>query len=143
MDKYDLIRDIATKHGVVIGDDDPILITYTLNQQLIEDSKIAHQDLIQTFKETLECLSNRNDFENKQQSERILNASLTASKEAMATLLNASAKETTSRIKADIESMLEIYQNKLKDTKKLAYINGAISLISFCSVLMLVMGFIK
>ena len=96
-----------------------------------------------SFKETLECLSNRNDFENKQQSERILNASLTASKEAMATLLNASAKETTSRIKADIESMLEIYQNKLKDAKKLAYINGAISLITFCSVMMLVMGFIK
>ena len=36
-DKIDsLIQEISTKHGVVIGRDDPILILHSVNMRLIE-----------------------------------------------------------------------------------------------------------
>jgi hypothetical protein len=36
-DKLDeIIQEVAVRHGYVIGRDDPILMTYTINQQLIE-----------------------------------------------------------------------------------------------------------
>ena len=37
----ELIREIAAKHGIAVGRDDPILILQTINMKLMQDSASA------------------------------------------------------------------------------------------------------
>ena len=50
-DKFDAaIQDIAVKHGVVLGKDDPILILHTMNEKLIEETRKAQPDFVDSLK---------------------------------------------------------------------------------------------
>jgi hypothetical protein len=53
-----LIREIAAKHGVAVGRDDPILVLQTINAQLLEDGAKAQRDMLKTHKEELEAIAN-------------------------------------------------------------------------------------
>ena len=46
-----LIREIAQKHGIVVGRDDPILILQTINNRLMQDSAKAQQAQLEKLKE--------------------------------------------------------------------------------------------
>ncbi len=81
----DLIKEIAVKHGIALGRDDPILILQTLNNRLLQASQKAQQTLLDQYKAELEDLSLKWSTETKEKAERILNASLDASKVAMDT----------------------------------------------------------
>lgn len=55
----EIIQEIALKHGVAIGRDDPILILQTLNNKLMKDSVLAQQQQLDLFKEELETIAYR------------------------------------------------------------------------------------
>jgi hypothetical protein len=80
----ELIREIAVKHGIAVGRDDPILILQTINTRLMQDSQAAQQEILDRFKEELEAIAHRWGDDAKGKAERTLNAALAASKEAMA-----------------------------------------------------------
>ncbi len=50
----DIIKEIAVKHGIAVGRDDPILILQTINERLMQDSAAAQQEILDRFKEELE-----------------------------------------------------------------------------------------
>src|SRR5512137_900861 len=87
------IKEIAVKHGIAVGRDDPILILQTLNNRLMQANQKAQQDMLDQYKSELESISLRWSTDAKEKAERILNASLDASKAAMEGLLRAGAKE--------------------------------------------------
>ena len=78
----ELIREIAVKHGIAVGRDDPILILQTINTRLMQDSQAAQQEILDRFKEELEAIAHRWGDDAKGKAERTLNAALAASKEA-------------------------------------------------------------
>ena len=41
------IKDIAVKHGIALGRDDPILILQTINDRLMQDSATAQRDILE------------------------------------------------------------------------------------------------
>ena len=45
-----LIREIASKHGVLLGQDDPILILQTMNAKLMEENTKAQSSLLNQYK---------------------------------------------------------------------------------------------
>ena len=49
-----LIAEIATKHGVALSPDDPLLILQTINTMLLGESADAQQAQLQAFKSELE-----------------------------------------------------------------------------------------
>ena len=54
-DQYTRIKAaIASKHGVALSEDDPILMVYTLNEILLQENNKAHQMLLNNFRATLE-----------------------------------------------------------------------------------------
>ena len=79
----ELIKEIAVKHGIAVSRDDPILILQTINNRLMQDSEKAQQAMLDQYKEELEALALRWGVDAKDKAERILNASLLASKDAM------------------------------------------------------------
>ena len=54
-----LVKEIAAKHGIAVGRDDPIMILQTINERLIQDSAAAQQDALDRFKEELESIAHR------------------------------------------------------------------------------------
>ena len=66
----ELIKEIAGKHGVAVGRDDPIMILQTINARLLEDSAKAQQAMLALYKEELEALSARWSSDAKEKGER-------------------------------------------------------------------------
>lgn len=138
-----LINDIAIKHGVVIGRDDPILILQTMNSKLMEENAKTQQLMLNQYKEDLEGISLRWGNEAKEKSERILNASLTASKEAMANLLQESAHTTALTIQNNIEELLSRAKGTLRHTKQIAMLNLAASALTLLAAGAVIVGLFR
>ena len=84
-----LIREIASKHGIAVARDDPILVLQTINHRLLQDSVAAQQAMLDRYKEELESVGNRWSLDSHEKAERILNAALEASTDTMGQLVQA------------------------------------------------------
>jgi hypothetical protein len=118
-----LIREIATKHGIAVGRDDPILILQTINNRLLQDGAKAQQDMLDQFKKELEALAMRWSEDAKNKAERIVNASLNASKESMENMMAQGARDTIKSVRTEIESSLNRINGPIRDAKKIAIMN--------------------
>lgn len=124
----EMIKEIAAKHGIALGRDDPILILQTLNNRLLQDNQKAQQAMLNQYKEELEALSLRWSSDTKEKAERILNASLESSKVAMDQLMQAGTKELLLRFTSSIDESLILIDYLIKDTKRI----GAMNIIASC-----------
>ena len=124
----EMIKEIAVKHGIALGRDDPILILQTLNNRLLQDNQKAQQAMLNQYKEELEALSLRWSSDTKEKAERILNASLESSKVAMDQLMQAGTKELLLRFTSSIDESLILIGYLIKDTKRI----GAMNIIASC-----------
>ncbi len=99
-DKLDaLIQRIASEHGIVLSQDDPVLMMHTLNEALLEQNEKAHAELLHNYQAILE-----NNFTQWQ---------AFATKKANA-LINAS-KNNTSLTKAQFdEQWFAVIEEKIK-----------------------------
>ena len=125
----DLIREIATKHGIVVGRDDPILVLQTINLKLMQDSAKAQQVQLDQYKEELEGLSKRWGNDATDKAERILNASLTASKGAM----QEGAKRAATALVEEVNALLGAAAIRAGDARKLAWLNVFASCVTLCA----------
>ena len=143
-DKYDAaIQEIAVRHGVVLSKDDPILILQTMNDRLIEESRQAQAAMLTQFREEMESISSQWRDDAKEKAEKIINAALAGSKEAMAKLLlestNASVQSVDRMISVSLAEARELSQQ----TKKFGWLMLVSSVVilaasSLCMLFLLV-----
>lgn len=138
-----LINEVAIKHGVVLGRNDPILILQTMNAKLMEDNAKTQQLMLHQYKEDLEGIALRWGNEAKEKSERILNASLAAAKETMANVLEESARSTALTIQNDIEKLLSDASEALRRTERIAMINLTASALTLVAAGMIILGLLR
>jgi hypothetical protein len=133
-----LIREIATKHGIAVGRDDPILILQTINNRLLQDGAKAQQDMLDQFKRELEAMAMRWSEDAKNKAERIVNASLNASKESMENMMAQGARDTIKTVRTEIDSSLNRINGPIRDAKKIAVLNviaGSMTIIAVTAFL--------
>lgn len=126
----ELIKEIAAKHGIAVSRDDPILVLQTINSRLMQDSSKAQQIQLDQYKEELEALALRWGNDAKGKAERILNASLSASKDAMGQIMQEGAKATAASVKAEIDAALARIAGPIRDARRIAMLNVAASCIT-------------
>ncbi len=119
----ELIKEIAVKHGIAVGRDDPILILQTINNRLMQESQKAQQEMLDQFKSELEGISLRWSADAKDKAERILNASLNASKASMEQLLQTGAKEFVTTIKSQMDASLSRMGSPIRDSYRISIMN--------------------
>lgn len=135
-----IVQEITVKHGVLLGKDDPILMLQTMNEQLIEENRKAQQDLLTQFREEMESISSQWKDDAKQKAEKILNAALASSKEAITRLLHESTRESVQAIKKSIsDSLIEAHSFTQKTQKfsQFALVSSATLFASSCMILIL------
>lgn len=126
-----LIKEISVAHGITVGRNDPLFMLQTMNARLMDDNAKAQFAMLHQYKEELEGIALRWGHDAKEKSERILNASLTASKNAMANLLQESAKNTALTIKKEVDESLSRAGMALGRAEKVAMMNLCASVITF------------
>lgn len=125
----ELIREIAVQHGIAIDRDDPIMVLQTINKRLAEETRTAQEKLLLQFKEELEASSKRWSDDTKLRAERILNASLTASKETMTEALRQAAVSAQKITSDEINSALIRLKAHMVNARTLTALNMISSLI--------------
>lgn len=119
----DIIKDIAVKHGIAVGRDDPILILQTINERLMQDSAAAQQEILDRFKEELESIAHRWGDDAKSKAERTLNAALTASREAMMKGMQDGAKAAAEAVRRELEAATAQLAAPIRESKRVALMN--------------------
>jgi hypothetical protein len=129
----ELIKEIAAKHGIAVSRDDPILVMQTINNRLMQDTTKAQQAQLDHYKEELEALALRWGIDAKSKAERILNAALAASKDAMDQAMQENAKSTAASVRAEVDLILGRTANQLKDAQRIALLNIVASCITLAA----------
>ncbi|MFO3020310.1 conjugal transfer protein TraM [Legionella pneumophila serogroup 1] len=112
------IQDIAGKHGVVLGRDDPVLILQTMNDRLLEENLKAQQEMLTQFKEEMESISSQWKVDAKDKAEKVLNAALASSKEAMNKILREATNEFVYVMKNVVSDSLTEAKDLTQQTRK-------------------------
>lgn len=121
-DNFDAaIQEIAVKHGVVLSKDDPILILQTMNDRLIEEARQAQAAMLTQFREEMESISSQWRDDAKEKAEKIINAALAGSKEAMARLLLESTNISVQSMERMISDSLREARDLSQQTKKFGW----------------------
>lgn len=129
----ELIKEIAVKHGIAVGRDDPILVLQTINQRLMQDTSEAQRTQLDQFKEELEGLALRWGTDAKVLAERVLNASLTASKEVMGKYVEEGAKATANAVKSEIDGAVAPLIVAVSNAGRVAMLNVIASCIALAA----------
>ena len=72
MDLDALIGEIATRHGVAVSRDDPVMILATLNEWLSDNSREAQRQLLEEFRHEMAGASQRWIQESQQRAQSLL-----------------------------------------------------------------------
>jgi hypothetical protein len=119
----DLIGEVARKHGVAIGRDDPILVLQTINERLLQESSAAQQALLDAYKAELEALASRWSTDAADQADRIVQAALAGSKETVASIVAAAAMATGASVQTEVDAALSRVAVRLQEARRIAILN--------------------
>ena len=129
-----LIREIAVTHGIAVSRNDPIMILQTINMRLLDDSAKAQEAMLDAYKQELEGLNQQWGNNAKAMADRVLTASLSASKEAMATLMQEGARELTKGVKAEVEAGIAAsIATPVREGRRIAIFNVIAAVMTFCA----------
>lgn len=133
------IQEIAIRHGVVLSKDDPILILQTMNDRLIEETRQEQAAMLAQFREEMECISSQWRDDAKDKAEKVLNAALSSSKDAMDKILKQATSEFTHVIKNLISDSLAEARDLTQQTRKYNqfWLTGSIIVCLLFSLLLL------
>lgn len=113
-----VVQEIAARHGVVVGRDDPILMLVTLNERLLRDGDLAQRDAIAKFSSELEGMVRRVSDEAKTQAEVALQATLDAGQQALAHAVQENTGTISETVRAQIESSAHQIQQQIQHARQ-------------------------
>jgi hypothetical protein len=119
----EIIGEIAVKHGIAVGRDDPIMILRTINDKLMQDSALAQQEILDRFKQELEGIAHRWGDDAKNKAERTLNAALAASKDAMSKGMQEGAKAAAEAVRGEIGATAAQLAAPIRESRRVAIMN--------------------
>ena len=129
----DLLKEIASKHGVALDREDPILMVQTMHARLLADSRSAQQAMLEDYRKTLEALLDRWSAETTAKAERIVTASLTASTETMKAQMATTTTDLARTIRKEVTDLLETTETRMRRATTVGYVNLLAALVTFLS----------
>jgi hypothetical protein len=132
-----LRQEIHRVHGISVDIKDPIMCQHTMNKHLLAQMTKGQEELLEQFKSELEGIAFQWGNDAKEKAERVLNASLTASKEAMASLMKESLNDVAKAMRAEFENALRKAEAPAQSARNLISLNIAASVITLLAALLL------
>lgn len=137
-DDLDEVRQTVFRDtGIALGDKDPLMAQHALNKILIAELNTNQEQMLDAFKSELEGIAFQWGNDAKDKAERILNASLTASKSAMSDLLRTGIQEATAHMTAELEEARRKTERHSNATKNWSIVNAVASIVTLLAALVL------
>ncbi len=133
----DLLKEIASKHGVALDRADPILIVRTMHARLLAESTAAQQALLEDYRKTLEALLDRWSVETTAKAERIVTASLTATTETMKAEMATHATDVARAIRNEVTGVLETTETRMRRATTVGYVNLLAAVVTFSAAVVI------
>lgn len=130
----ELIQLIASEHGIAVSKDDPIMILHTMNERLIQDSKVAQQDLLDNFRSQMEVISNGWSIEAKNHSDRILHSAIVSSKAEIAKVMEDQSRVIIAQWKEELNTGFSEVIKTTQSSRQTAILNIIASFITLISI---------
>ncbi|HMY62140.1 MAG TPA: conjugal transfer protein TraM [Nitrosomonas sp.] len=131
-DKLDvLIERIASEHGIVLSQDDPVLMMHTLNEVLLEQNEKAHAELLSNYQAILEENFNRWCEYSTKKSNALINSSMSNTQLTRDQFLESCIQLIDERIRSGVDQ--EIY-DLVRVSRQAAIINLLASTLILVSV---------
>ena len=103
-DKLDaLIERVASEHGIVLSQDDPVLMMHTLNEVLLEQNEKAHAELLSNYQAILEENFNRWCEYSTKKSNALINSSMSNAQLTRDQFLESCIRLIDERIKSGVD----------------------------------------
>ena len=130
----DLLAELARKHKVVLGLDDPVAMLLTVNRFLLRETAASQEQLLQGFREAVATASSDwNKLANKR-AETVLNATIFAAKNAVATGAQEGVAAGLSVFLQTAERLSGRIDGQLKQVRRLVF-GGAVTLVLLIAAL--------
>jgi len=120
-----VIQEIAEKHGVAIGRDDPIMVLHTMNEALLVDSAAAHEAALDRFRSELEIVSQRWTTESETLANRVLNASLDTARTTIRTDTRTQINDASEQLAEACAAALAPLAEVADQNRRTAWLNVA------------------
>ena len=133
----DLLKEIASKHGVALDREDPILMVQTLHARLLAESRSAQQAMLEDYRKTLEALLDRWSAETTAKAERIVTASLTASTETMKMQMTTTTTDLARTIRKEVTEVVETTETRMRWATTVGYLNLLAALVTVLAAVVL------
>ena len=131
-DKLDaLIERVASEHGIVLSQDDPVLMMHTLNEVLLEQNEKAHAELLSNYQAILEENFNRWCEYSTKKSNALINSSMSNTQLTRDQFLESCIQLIDERIRSGVDQ--EIY-DLVRVSRQAAIINLLASTLILVSV---------
>ena len=134
-DQDEVRQTVFRETGIAIGDKDPIMAQHALNKILIAEMNSSQEAMLDGFKSELEGIAFQWGNDAKEKAERILNASLAASKTAMAELLRTGIQEATDHMRAEFDQARRQTEQHQSTVKTWAAVNMVASIVALLAAL--------
>ena len=132
----DLLAELARKHKVALGADDPVAMLLTVNRFLLRETAASQDQLLQGFREAVATASSDwNKLANKR-AEAILNATVFAAKNAVASGAEEGVAAGLSTFLQTTEKVSGRIDGQLKQVQRLVF-GGAVMVILLIATLVI------
>jgi hypothetical protein len=119
----EVIAEVAAKHGILIGCDDPILVLHTINDRLLREHAAAQQALLDAYKAQLEASASRWHTDATARADSILHAAVTGSTETVTALMQEGAITAAASVRSEVNAALARVTICLQDARRIALLN--------------------
>ena len=133
----ELLKEIASKHGVALDREDPILIVQTLHARLLAESRSAQHALLDEYRQTLETMLERWGAETTAKAERIVTASLTATTATMKTQMATHTTDVANAIRKELTEVVETTETRMRRATTVGYVNLLAAVVTFLSAVVI------
>lgn len=131
-----LRQELHRVHGISVDLNDPMMCQHTMNKHLLAQMTKGQEELLEQFKSELEGIAYQWGNDAKEKAERILNASLAASKEAMASLMKESLDEVAKSMRAEFENALRKTEAPAQSARNWISLNIAATVMTLIAALL-------
>ena len=133
----DLLAELARKHKVALGADDPVVMLVTVNRFLLRETAASQDQLLQGFREAIVTASSDwNKLANKR-TEAILNSTIFAAKNAAASGAEEGVAAGLSTFLQTAEKLSGWIDGQLKQVRRLV-LGSAVLLVLLLATLVMV-----
>lgn len=105
-DVDELLREVATRHGLVLGRDDPILVVHTLHGVLLRDMAAEQHRLLEDFRREIKAAAQSTVQASGERVDRVLRDVLGSQREDLARVLGEAGEVATRRFDLAVKDSL-------------------------------------